>query len=347
MSRVTVHGGITRISYELSELVMPSLGNELAGFEPSCWQPYPPHLGKRLSPPAADTPNRLGFTEIVQAGDGLHAIITDWPAGTSQSAIWAETVPGQCGYLYIGLEGDGRVEIEGLGKARRPGASCSITVAPPASTQVWRTGPMVARRGVCIVFHARYLHGRYPNLLDRCASSLGPWLGNGEIQLRDFDVPLLPVMQAATAALLSTRLEGHFRFTFVSSTAEQLLCLAIAALAERTSGPARLSPRDRETIQGIRRIFDENLADPPRVEDLARHFGINRNKVRFGFKEIFGTSVADYLIEQRMRVAFDLLEQKHCSVSEVAVQVGYSHLCNFTTAFKRRFGQTPSEVANF
>jgi len=346
MSSVTVQKGVTRIAYDMMELVMPSLDRELVGFEPLSWQPYPRHLGKRLSAPALNSPSRLGFTEIVQASDGLQAIITDWPAGASRAAIWAETVPAQCGYLYIGLEGDGRVEMEGLGHARRSGPSCAITIAPPASTQVWRSGPGLRRRGVCIVFHARYLHRRYPEMLRRCTRSLGPWLSTGESQLRDFEIPLLPVMQAATAALLSTTLEGEFRHAFVGSTVEQLLCLAIAALVDRESVPVRLSRRDRETLAEVRTILDQHLADPPTVEDLAQQFGTNRNKLRLGFKEVFGTSVADYLFEQRMRVAFELLERSCLSVTEVAARCGYPHVCNFTTAFKRRFGQRPTDVRN-
>jgi AraC-like DNA-binding protein len=345
MGQVTVQGGIPRIAYEMGELFVSSLGSQLAGFVPSRWQPYPEHRGKRLSAPALDTAARAGFTEIVQAGDGLHTIITDWPSGASPEAVWAETVPGEHGYLYIGLEGDGRVQLEGLGHARRQGASCSVTVAPPESTQVWRSGPTVVRRGVCIAFQGRYLRSRYPDLLARCRGSLGPWLANSESRLRDFDVPLSPVMHAVTSALLSTRLEGQFRYDFVRSTTEQLLCLAIAALADRTSAPNRLSARDREILENVRKTIHESLIDPPRVEVLAGRFGINRNKLRFGFKEIFGTTVSEYLLEQRMRVAFDLLEQQSQSVGEVAAQVGYAHLCNFTTAFKHRFGQTPSKVA--
>jgi AraC-like DNA-binding protein len=46
-----------------------------------------------------------------------------------------------------------------------------------------------------------------------------------------------------------------------------------------------------------------------------------------------------------MRMAFELLEKNTHSVSEVAALVGYDYLCNFTTAFKRRFGQTPSKTS--
>jgi AraC-like DNA-binding protein len=346
VSRVVLQDGTPRITYEMGELVIASLGSELEGFHATAWQPYPQHCGKRLSAPAVHGASRPGFTEIVEAADGLHAVITDWPAATSYVATWEETVPAECGYLYVGLEGDGRIEVEGIGYARRSGASCSVTVAPPGATHLWRTGPRVVRRGVCIAFHARYLRARYPNLPHRCSSTLGPWLSNGESRVRDFEVPLLPVMREATAALLSTRLEGQFRHAFVSTTVEQLLCLAVAALADRESAtPIRLSMRDRDILRDIRCSLDENLADPPTVEDLARHFGINRNKLRYGFRVLFGNTVGEYLLEQRMRIAFALLEQRLDSVSGVAARVGYTHLCNFTTAFKRRFGQTPSTVA--
>jgi AraC-like DNA-binding protein len=345
VSQIVEHNGAPRITYDIGELLRTSPGHELQGFRPLGWQPYPQHRGRRLSAPAARDTSPEGFTEIVQAAEGLHAVITDWPAGASQSATWVETVPAGYGYLYVGLEGDGRIEVEGIGYARRPGAASSITVAPPASTHTWRSGPRIARRGVCIAFHTRYLRSRYPDLPEQCTDTLGAWLTNSEARLRDFEVPLLPVMRAATAALLATRLEGQFRHTFVSSTVEQLLCLAMAALARRPVSSCRLSLRDRGIIHAVRRVLDEHVAEPVNVEALARRFGINRNKLRFGFRELMGTSIAEYLQELRMRLAFTLLEQGGHSVSEVAARVGYTHVCNFTTAFRRRFGHTPSRIA--
>lgn len=346
MNHTIVNTVSSRIDYEFAQLVNPALGEEVSGFERLPWQPYPQRQGKRLSAPAIGRAALSGFTDIVEADDDLYAIITHWPSNSAQvMANWAETVPEQYGYLYIGLEGDGCIEVEGLGRARQPGPHCSVTIAPPASTHVWRTGPGVARRGACIAFHTRHLRRRYPDLLARCGGTLGPWLNNSETQMRDFEIPLLPLMSAATSALLSSRLEGESRLSFVSATVEQLLCLAMAALAERSASMPGLSARDRQIVQRVRAAMDENLADPPRLEDLAKKFGINRNKLRFGFKALFGTSAAEYLFEQRMRAAFELLECERYSVTEVSARVGYSHLCNFTTAFKRRFGRTPGKTA--
>ncbi len=344
MSHTTESDRGPRISYDIAELVACQGSDYVAGFKAAHWQPYRNSLGRRMTAPGLDS-DLHGFTEVVQAGDGLHAIITDWRGepGT-RAATWAESVGDQYGYLYIGLEGDGRLEVEGLGGARRRGPSCSLTVAPPGATWLWRTEPGTIRRGVCIAFHGRYLRRRYPDLLTSCGGTLGPWLANRESKLRDFDVPLLPVMSAATAGLLNLKLEGDFRQHFVTVTVEQLLCLAIAALARRPQRPTRLSLRDRKAVEQVRAALDENLASPPTVEQLTRRFGINRNKLSLGFNEIFGLSVSDYLSEQRMRAAYDLLSSDRYTVSEVAASVGYTHLCNFTTAFKRRYGRPPSQL---
>lgn len=335
-----------RISYDIVELIDCDRSERPAGFTATRWQPYRNCSGRRLSAPTVEGAESDGFTEIVCASEGLHAIITDWQGSASTlAAVWAESVGERYGYLYIGLEGDGRLEVEGLGQARRRGVSCSLTVAPPGSTYIWRTEPGIVRRGVCIAFHAGYVERRYPELLASCGGTLGPWLANRETRLRDFDVPLLPVMSVATAGLLNMNVEGEFRHHFVSATIEQSLCLAISALAARDgpARPARLSVRDRSAIEQIRVVLDGNLASPPAIEELTRRFGINRNKLRFGFKEIFGLPVSDYLNEQRMRTAYDMLSSGRHSVSDVAASVGYTHLCNFTTAFKRRYGRPPSQ----
>jgi AraC-like DNA-binding protein len=342
----TVESGCeVRIHYGVEELLSPDRAEHIAGFARAGWQPYPDDAGRRLTAPRLGDGDAEGFTEVVRVADGLHAIITDWRGMASHRAVtWAETVGDQYGWLYIGVAGDGRLEVEGLGRARRRGPSCALTVAPPGATYLWRLAPDGLRRGVCIAFHARYIRRRYPDLLGQCSGTLGPWLADRETSLRDFEIPLLPVMSAATAGLLNLTLEGDFRQQFVASTAEQLLCLALSGLAIRQA-PLRLSARDRKVLQEVRGVLDESLADEVTLEALARRFGINRNKLGFGFKDLFGMPVFEYVAARRMATAFELLSTGHYSVGEVSRRVGYSHLCNFTTAFRRRYGRTPSSIS--
>src|SRR5262245_16709819 len=145
-----------RFSYHIHDLIGPGLGAGIAGFEPARSQPYTAGRGLRFGAPSPERSSGAGFTEIVKIADGLHAVIMDWPSdpNSRHSAVWAEASGAEYGYLYIGLEGDGRLEVEGLGTARRPGSTCSLTVTPPDSTYLWSAGPNCMHRGVSIAFHA-------------------------------------------------------------------------------------------------------------------------------------------------------------------------------------------------
>ena len=65
--------------------------------------------------------------------------------------------------------------------------------------------------------------------------------------------------------------------------------------------------------------------------------------MRYGFRELFGTTVFNYLTEQRMKQAEELLRSGKLSIAEVANLIGYSQPASFAAVFKRKFGITPSE----
>ncbi|MGH6633270.1 MAG: helix-turn-helix domain-containing protein, partial [Sphingopyxis sp.] len=76
--------------------------------------------------------------------------------------------------------------------------------------------------------------------------------------------------------------------------------------------------------------------------NLARMVGVNQTKLKAGFREVFGVTIYDFIIQQRMRHASQLLLTSEYSVSEVAYQTGYEYPANFTCAFKKYFGALPS-----
>lgn len=53
-------------------------------------------------------------------------------------------------------------------------------------------------------------------------------------------------------------------------------------------------------------------------------------------------TVFEYLREERMREASRLLGNTRLPVSEIACRVGFSSSANFATAFRERFGMTPT-----
>jgi AraC-like DNA-binding protein len=100
---------------------------------------------------------------------------------------------------------------------------------------------------------------------------------------------------------------------------------------------------DKERIIYAREYLIQHLDLPPSLTDLARVAGINEYKLKRGFKEMFGNTVFGYLADTRLELAkTDLLERKK-SASEIAFELGYSSVQHFSTAFKKKFGASPTK----
>ena len=85
-----------------------------------------------------------------------------------------------------------------------------------------------------------------------------------------------------------------------------------------------------------------NLDDAPGIQELARLAGTNSKRLNEAFKHCAGMTVFEYLREERMREASRLLGNTRLPVSEIACRVGFSSSANFATAFRERFGMTPT-----
>jgi AraC-like DNA-binding protein len=57
---------------------------------------------------------------------------------------------------------------------------------------------------------------------------------------------------------------------------------------------------------------------------------------------MFGTTIFGHLHTQRMEQARRFLQEGKMNVTEVADEVGYSSLSQFTRAFNKQFGTKPS-----
>jgi AraC-like DNA-binding protein len=83
------------------------------------------------------------------------------------------------------------------------------------------------------------------------------------------------------------------------------------------------------------------VENPPFLLELARQVGLNEKKLNLGFKQVFGTTVFDYLRTYRLEKAKQLLNEGKMNVTEVAFGVGYLHHSTFSRSFTRHFGISP------
>lgn len=87
----------------------------------------------------------------------------------------------------------------------------------------------------------------------------------------------------------------------------------------------------------------KSLAETPSVQELAGQVGTNSKRLNMAFRTCVGMTIFEYLREERMKEAQQLLRNTSRPISDIACSVGFSSNANFSTAFKERFGVTPSQ----
>ena len=82
------------------------------------------------------------------------------------------------------------------------------------------------------------------------------------------------------------------------------------------------------------------------VADLANYAGVSVRSLYAGFQQYLNTSPKQYLLELKMqRVHQALLDpERPQSVTEIATACGFFQLGRFAAAYRKRFGESPSET---
>jgi len=88
-------------------------------------------------------------------------------------------------------------------------------------------------------------------------------------------------------------------------------------------------------------ILKRDLASPPTLEALGKEIGCSPFYLSRTFSSQMGATIPQYLRKLRMDRAAELLESRRCNVTEAALEVGYSSLSHFSSAFQETFGCCP------
>ena len=77
------------------------------------------------------------------------------------------------------------------------------------------------------------------------------------------------------------------------------------------------------------------------IQEISHLVGLNRKYLSRIFKDTYGITMQEYLIDRRLTEASKLLKLGY-SVEDTAYMVGYNDPFGFSKAYKKRFGNSPS-----
>lgn len=139
--------------------------------------------------------------------------------------------------------------------------------------------------------------------------------------------------------------EGLIRSTLIEGKALELLSRQIKQFNDDLLAPEKqvvLREHDINKIEAARDIMLKNIKNPPTIEELAKLAGINRQKLKYGFKRLFGKTINNYLREERLEMA-SLLLLSGKTIVECVNAVGYSNQSHFARRFKEKYGVLPKD----
>lgn len=103
-----------------------------------------------------------------------------------------------------------------------------------------------------------------------------------------------------------------------------------------------ISLREKKQLQAAQDFLLNDLTSAPTIAEISKAVGLNQCKLKKGFKALFGTSIYAHFQQARMQRAKALLGRHN--VTETAMELGYSNVSHFSTAFRKQFGMLPKEA---
>ena len=107
------------------------------------------------------------------------------------------------------------------------------------------------------------------------------------------------------------------------------------------SGQAERLPR---ALRVARDRLADNAGEPLDLAQLACAAGIGIRALQLGFRRHFGVSISEMLLDMRLAGLHARLAQAppDASITEIAFDLGFTHLGRMAGAYRAKFGETPS-----
>ena len=303
-------------------------------------QPLEDEGGIRLRPTFG---NAQGYREIIQLAKGFQVVVSDI---TCQEEAFIKMKSDSALKFHLRVEGDSGFGIKEDEENTIKHHTLSVLIQQEGITKEEHYIANQHERSVTLICEPHFLQKHYETISGQLPKEVTRYINSNSVKTYMAYFPMRTDMNMAANSILDNPFIGSLRKGYIFAKSVELLILILQSIADYESNidkPERgISKRDIDRMQKARDLLDKDYINPPTIGKLARTIGVNEAKLMHNFKRLFGQTIFDYTQNLRMDEAKKLLETTERSITEIAFDVGYEYSSNFTTAFKRRFGITPS-----
>lgn len=237
-----------------------------------------------------------------------------------------------------------RFQQSGMGKIRIPEGQFNILFAPAVQTQTW------FEKGKKYMVYDIHFPRHYLEKLAPHFPLVAEFLMRAELgfscQLSPVHAHITPDMMTILQHMHFCYYKGEIKSAYLQSLLSRLILQALTRLTliKVPVNEIKLQPYELSKLREAWDYLLHHIEHPGTVIDLSHAIGLNDFKLKKGFKQLYGITIFEFLLEARMEKARRLLQETDMTVHAVAIGVGYKNISSFTVAFKKKFGLLPSEV---
>lgn len=175
------------------------------------------------------------------------------------------------------------------------------------------------------------------------SSALQSWPVRFGNQPRTQDTYVSPVLLRIKAAVDLRTLDNTWLDGQLGVLGERLLLAEHKRITKVTVAGQRrgTSPLSARLIK-VRDYIDQRYQQPLRLEHMARVVYASPYHFLRMFKEAYGQTPHQYLIQRRLDASRNLLETTSLRINEISERVGFQNANGFYKAFKRRYECSPA-----
>jgi AraC-like DNA-binding protein len=254
---------------------------------------------------------------------------------------WGKSFHPQGLEVCLNLSGAGQITAKKGEVLVRP-ESAALYVAGDAPLAAWREAGQ-RHQFLTAEFSVDFLRRNLPPGLGQVRPFVQRVLdAKKPVTAVDATQPLTPRLRLLVAALRSPPVAGAARtMWFTAKVYEVAAELFFDHTAEEALFCTRQTHVAQERVEKAAALVRENLAEPLTLEALGQRVGCSPFYLSRTFTEQMGMTISQYLRQVRLERAAELLRSGKFNVTQAALEVGYSSVGHFSTAFHETFGCCP------
>ena len=166
---------------------------------------------------------------------------------------------------------------------------------------------------------------------------------------RSLVFPITRTIKSIAADLIHNSFCGKTKKIYLEAKTSELICHIIEHLKE----PGKYLNLDNQLTalktKAMKRVLlrlNQDLGINLCLDELASEACMSKSQLTQTFKSCYGLNISEYVTQQKLLKASELIMGGKLSVLEVALEVGYKDQSSFGRAYKKFFGCSPLKSKN-